>query len=77
MGEHVPYSYTSYLSQNEISFIKKCNFCDDLNVLKKILARTLDYFPFDQSNVLVFVIFTNFAYKAFSVEIREWVTLTF
>jgi hypothetical protein len=35
MGENVP--YTSYLSQKEHSFIKKCNFCDDLNLLKIFL----------------------------------------
>jgi hypothetical protein len=33
MGENIP--YTSYLSQKEHSFIKKCNFCTDLNLLKK------------------------------------------
>jgi hypothetical protein len=48
MGENVP--YTSYLSQIEYSFIEKCNFCDDLKLLKnnflgmpplkKILAST-------------------------------------
>jgi hypothetical protein len=49
MGENVP--YTSYLSQKEHSFtfIKKCNFSEDLKLLwhararglNKILARTL------------------------------------
>jgi hypothetical protein len=36
MGENVPY-YTSYLSQKEHGFIKKCNFCDNLKLLKKNL----------------------------------------
>jgi hypothetical protein len=45
MGENMP--YTSYLSQKELSFIEKCNFCKDFKLLKnntplqKILARTL------------------------------------
>jgi hypothetical protein len=34
MGENG--SYTSYLSQKEHSSIKKCNFCDNLNLLNKI-----------------------------------------
>jgi hypothetical protein len=33
MGENVP--CTPYLSQKENSFIEKCNFCDDLKLLKK------------------------------------------
>jgi hypothetical protein len=33
MVENVP--YTSYLRQREHSFIKKLNFCDNLNLLKK------------------------------------------
>jgi hypothetical protein len=36
MGENVP--YTSYLSQNVQSFIKKYNFCDNLNLLKKLFC---------------------------------------
>jgi hypothetical protein len=39
MGENVP--YTSYLSKKVHSFIEKCNFCDDLKLLKKtFLGRT-------------------------------------
>jgi hypothetical protein len=34
MGENVP--YTSYLGQKEHSFIEKCNFCNDLKLLKNI-----------------------------------------
>jgi hypothetical protein len=32
--------YTSYLSQKEHSFIKKCNFCDDLNFRKKTVLAS-------------------------------------
>jgi hypothetical protein len=35
MGENLP--STSYLSQKEYRFIEKCNFCDDLKLLKKIV----------------------------------------
>jgi hypothetical protein len=36
MGENVP--YTSYLSQKKHSFIEKCYFCDDLNLLKNLFS---------------------------------------
>jgi hypothetical protein len=37
MGENV--LYTSYLSQKEHGFIKKCNFCDNLTLLKKLACQ--------------------------------------
>jgi hypothetical protein len=30
--------YTSYLSEKEHSFIEKCNFCDDLKLLKNLFG---------------------------------------
>jgi hypothetical protein len=36
MGENVPYTNTSYLRQKDPSFIEKCNFCNDLKLLKKL-----------------------------------------
>jgi hypothetical protein len=43
MGENVP--YTSYLSQNEHSFTEKCNFCDNLKLLKNLFCRA----PFEKN----------------------------